>query len=90
MRSIWQRYDPLATDGDAGSTSDVCLHALCHYPPVPHHIMTLLTRRLYGNAGRGCARERLDAVFTWSQFGQHRGDGDDSSKCDCLERRRND
>jgi hypothetical protein len=55
MRSTWQRYDTLATNGDsdAGSTSGARLHPLCLYPPAPRHITPLITWRLFANAAVG-------------------------------------
>ena len=33
------------------------------------HITSIVTRRLCSNPERGCARERLDAILSRSQFG---------------------
>jgi len=101
MHSIWQRYDALATDGDSGSPSGARVFTVlkkcedmrargtlllpsCALSPHVHHYSMSLCK-----CWAGCARERLDVIFTWSQFRQHRGDGGDGSKCDCLERCRN-
>jgi len=60
MRSIGQRYDTLAPDGDTDSASGTRVFTLF----VPRHITSAITRHPCANAGRGGARERLDAVLT--------------------------
>jgi hypothetical protein len=71
MRSIWQRYDALAADGDINSTSGtgVFTFFVSVYTPVHRHLAFFLARRLCADAGRGCApRAILDAIFVYSQF----------------------
>ena len=69
MRSVWQCYDALASDGDASSASKRMRHHPPHirwpssvYVPVP---------------------ERFPIAPSWPpQLGQRRGDGGDDCQCD--------
>ena len=83
MRSIWQRCDALAADHNTGSASSAPpFTPFVSTPPGLPHITFVTIQRLCAKTGRECARERLDAVLSRTQFGQRRGDGGDGIKCD--------
>jgi len=75
MRTSHTRADSAGTPSSGvtsgGTTvplSRVASHRLS-LPLAHRHITSVVTRRLCSDPERGCARERLDAILSRSQFG---------------------
>jgi hypothetical protein len=86
MRSVWHRFDALATDGDTGSASSTRVFTL---------LISALKRltfrpaqRLCADARCGCTCGRLSIAPSWpARLGQRRGYGGDGCQHDGVGRR---
>ena len=82
MRSVWQCYDALATDGDTSSASSACVITLL-ISVGPQAPTSLPARCLCVDARCGCTCERFPiAPSRPPQLGPCRGDGGDNCQCD--------
>ena len=82
MRSVWQCYDALATDGDTSSASCACVITLL-ISVGPQAFTSLPARYLCVDARCRCTCERFPIAPSWPpQLGQRHGDGGDGRQCD--------
>ena len=82
IRSVWQCYDALATEGDTSSASSACIITLL-ISTGPQARTSLPARCLCVDARCGCTCERFPIAPSWPpQLERHRRDSGDGCQCD--------